>query len=65
MEIKPFNPDSKCPKCGYQLADTLYEETPHHEKDGTMFCKKRMKRTCKRCKAVRYEEPLDRGAGDP
>ena len=46
--MKKYDFCSKCEKCGFDQADTRYDE---------MF--DRMVRTCLRCSARRYEYPLN------
>lgn len=65
MELKPFDPDASCPKCGHRVVGIAYCRHPKVFSDCDHLIHygarigEHMHRTCKQCGYVWFELPLD------
>lgn len=65
-ELRPFNENSRCPKCGHRFTVDRFEPASEMNFFGHSFghTEDHISRTCKRCQYAWKEAPLDAAKKD-
>jgi hypothetical protein len=59
--MKPYNPNAKCPKCGYCDISSVYRDKGEGSvSSGEYYKPERIKRECRRCHYEWDEKPLSK-----